>query len=235
MFACFVILSFTGETINECLLVLHTAATGVCQLYLALLHLRRAGQHFVIAWHIDYTADCINENVLWYGTQSEHILKPRRKGAAAVHFLEGACLLWESLSLFLAVVSTVCVAVRHVLQAALFLIISTVRWPQKMLLSKEDLDEWEKEQKKERKELQEQRQQVEKYLTVVEHFPSLHKTKRSWLLLPLKIEHSWRFLKGISSPQNVASGAIRALHEEHTTSWTWEDQSVWMNPFKTVL
>ncbi len=150
MFACFVILSFTGETINECLLVLHTAATGVCQLYLALLHLRRAGQHFVIAWHIDYTADCINENVLWYGTQSEHILKPRRKGAAAVHFLEGACLLWESLSLFLAVVSTVCVAVRHVLQAALFLIISTVRWPQKMLLSKEDLDEWEKEQKKEK-------------------------------------------------------------------------------------
>lgn len=171
--------SFTGETINECLLVLHTAATGVCQLYLALLHLRRAGQHFVIAWHIDYTADCINENVLRYGTQSGHFLKPRRKGPAAVHFLEGACLLWESLSLFLAVVSTLCVAVRHVLQAALFLIVSTVRWPQKMLLSKEDLDEWEKEQKKERKELQEQRQQVEKYLTVVEHFPSLHKTKRS--------------------------------------------------------
>ncbi|XP_016087162.1 uncharacterized protein [Sinocyclocheilus grahami] len=164
-----------GKTIGECRLVLHALATAVCQLYLVLLHLRRAGQHLVKAWRIDLTTDRINENVLWRSTQPEYVLKSRRK--ASVHFLEGVCLLWESLSQFLAVVSTLCVVVRHVLQAALFLIVSTVRWPQKMLLSKEDLDEWEKEQKNDRKELQEQRRQVEEYLTVVEHFPSLHRTK----------------------------------------------------------
>ncbi|XP_042634229.1 uncharacterized protein LOC122149041 [Cyprinus carpio] len=156
-----------GKTIGECRLVLHALATAVCQLYLVLLHLRRAGQHMVKARRIDLTTDCINENLLRCSTRTEY-LKSRRK--AYVHILEGVCLLWESLSLFLAVVSTLCVAVRHVLQAALFLIVSTVRWPQKMLLSQEDLDEWEKEQKKDKKELQEQRKQVEEYLNAVELF-----------------------------------------------------------------
>lgn len=164
-----------GKSVGECRLVLHVLTTAVCQLNLVLLHLRRAGQHLATAWRIHLTSDCMNENLLWHSSQPEYISKSSRK--AIVYFLEGVCLLWESLSLFLAVVSTLCVAVRHVLQAALFLIASTVRWPQKMLLSKEDLDEWEKEQKKDRKELQEQRKQVEEYINAVEIIPSLHKTK----------------------------------------------------------
>jgi len=83
---------------------------------------------------------------------------------AAIHCLEGVCLLWESLFQLLSVVSSVCVAVSHVLQGALFLILSTARWLQKMLLFKDDVDEWVKEQNQERERIEEQRRQVEEYL-----------------------------------------------------------------------
>lgn len=52
----------------------------------------------------------------------------------------------------------------RVLQGALFLGVSTARWAQQMLLFKEDVDEWVKEQKQQRKLLQKQRRQVEEYL-----------------------------------------------------------------------
>lgn len=148
--------SFTGKNINKCRLFLHAVATAVCQLYLALLPLHRVAQHFAKAWNIFRTFHA-EESIL------------RRLTKSAVPFLEGVCLILESLSLFLAVVSTLCVAVRHVLQAALFLIVSTARWAQqRLLLSKEDMEEWEREQEKQRKELQKQRGQVEKYVNAVE-------------------------------------------------------------------
>ncbi|KAL1254107.1 hypothetical protein QQF64_016336 [Cirrhinus molitorella] len=153
-----------GKTINECRLVLHAVASAVCQLYLMFLHLRHAAQHFAkVVWNIlsDISFDRFDEKLskasekecirylFWYFRN------------AAVRNLEGVCLVLQSLSQFLVVVSTLCVAVRHVLQAALFLIVSTARWLQQMLLSKEDLNEWEKEQKKQDKELQKQCGQIE--------------------------------------------------------------------------
>lgn len=158
---------FTGKTINECRSVLHAMTTAVCQMYLVLLHLRHAAQHCAkAAWTSIFQSLCPDDMLVRYGTDSErfgHVLKCFRSGA--VHFLEAVCLILESLAQFLTVVSTLCVAVRHVPQAALFLITSTVRWAQQMLLfSNEDMDVWEKEQKKPREEIQKQRGQLEQYL-----------------------------------------------------------------------
>ncbi|KAF4099873.1 hypothetical protein G5714_019999 [Onychostoma macrolepis] len=145
-----------GKNINKCRLVLHAVATAVCQLYLAVLPLHCVAQHFAKVWNIFRTFHA-EESLL------------RRLAKSAVSVLEGVCLILESLSLFLAVVSTLCVAARHVLQAALSLIVYTMRWAQqRLLLSEEDMEEWEREQEKQRKELQKQRGQVEKYVNAVE-------------------------------------------------------------------
>lgn len=155
---------FTAKVINECRLVLHSVAAAVCQLYLALLLLRHAVQQFArAAWKIliDYCVYEFNQKLSSFRTDEERFwdfLSYFRK--AAVRFLEGVCLLWESLSQLLAVASTLCVAVGHVLQGALFLGVSAARWAQQMLLFKEDVDEWVKEQKQQKELLQTQRRRI---------------------------------------------------------------------------
>ncbi len=160
----FIWISFlsTGKTINECRSVLHAMTTAVCQLYLVLLHLRHAAQHCAkAAWTI-FQSLCLDDVLVRCYTDSERFEHYR---SGAVHFLEAVCLILESLAQSLTVVSTLCVAIKHVPQAALFLIASTVRWAQQMLLfSKEDMDAWEKEQKKTREEIQKQRGQMEQYV-----------------------------------------------------------------------
>ncbi|KAK9956900.1 hypothetical protein ABG768_014605 [Culter alburnus] len=143
-----------AKVINECSLVLHTLATAVCQLYLALVLLRHAVQHIArAAWKIliEPRVNDFDQKLSSYSTDEErfwYLLPYFRK--AAVRYLEGVCLLWDSLSQLLAVASTLCVAVGHVLQGALFLGVSAARWAQQMLLFKEDVDEWVKEQKQQR-------------------------------------------------------------------------------------
>ncbi|KAK7133958.1 hypothetical protein R3I94_015724 [Phoxinus phoxinus] len=159
------------KAINECCLFLQTLATAKCQLYLALLPLRLAPGHFAkAAWSI-LTEPRVNDsdNILSTTDAVELLLYLLPYlGKAAVHYLEGVCLLWESLSQFLAVVSSVCVAVRHGLQGALFLIVSTARWLQRMMLCKGDVDEWMKEQNQQRERIEKQRRQVEEYLHAVD-------------------------------------------------------------------
>lgn len=158
---------FTGKAINECRLFLQSLATATCQLYLALLPLRHVAQHFAKAARNILIEPRVNDfnNILATTDGTElllYLLPYLRK--AAVHYLEGVCLLWESLSQLLAVASSVCVAVRHVLQGALFLIVSTVRWLQQMMLFKGDVDEWVKEQNQQRERIEKQKRQVEKYI-----------------------------------------------------------------------
>ncbi|XDV41260.1 hypothetical protein PO909_010153 [Leuciscus waleckii] len=140
-------------------------------LYLALLPLRHAAQHFAkAAWKISIEPFVNDSNNMLLspdeGVRLLYLLP--YLGKAAVHNLEGVCLLWESLSQLLAVVSSVCVAVRHVLQGALFLVLSTTRWLQQMMLFKGVVDEWVKEQNQQRERIKKQRRQVEEYLHAVD-------------------------------------------------------------------
>ncbi|KAG1938403.1 hypothetical protein F2P79_017793 [Pimephales promelas] len=126
-----VIFFVDGKAINECRLFLQTLATATCQLYLALLPLRHAAQHFAKAAGNIFIEPCVNVN------DSDNISSTKER-------------MLNLLS--------------HVLQGALFLILSTARWLQKMLLFKDDVDEWVKEQNQERERIEEQRRQVEEYL-----------------------------------------------------------------------
>ncbi|XP_051510477.1 uncharacterized protein LOC127415696 [Myxocyprinus asiaticus] len=162
LLAIWIIYFVDGKTINECRLVLHAVTTVVCQLYLALLpvryatvHFANAVWHFLIAVHNTDEKCCIGEHNCSEGFRN-----------SAIYYLEGLCLCCESVLHLLAVVSTLCVGVRHFLQGVLFLILSTMRWAQQMLLSfKEDVDEWDKEQKRKREASQKLREQVEEYLS----------------------------------------------------------------------
>ncbi|RXN32262.1 hypothetical protein ROHU_016353 [Labeo rohita] len=159
MYSCY------GKTINEFRLALHAVTTAVCQLYLGLLHLRHAAKRFA-------EADGFDDNILRYDTEAQRLeYTNNRFRKSTVRFLEGVCLILEALSQCLEVVSALFVAIRHVPQAALFLVVSMVRWSQKMVLYnlKEELDEWESEQKKQGKELQEQIGHLEEYLNT-DHF-----------------------------------------------------------------
>lgn len=80
-----------------------------------------------------------------------------------VHFFEGMCLFWESCTHLLSVVSTLCVCVRHVLQGALFLLLSTVRWQQKRVLGA-GKEEWEKNHERQRQAMLKEGEQVEEFL-----------------------------------------------------------------------
>ncbi|CAM4687630.1 unnamed protein product [Leuciscus chuanchicus] len=171
LLAIWILLFVDGKTINECRLFLQTLATATCQLYLALLPLRHAAQHFAkAAWKISIEPFVNDSNNMLLspdeGVRLLYLLP--YLGKAAVHNLEGVCMLWESLSQLLAVVSSVCVAVRHVLQGALFLVLSTTRWLQQMMLFKGVVDEWVKEQNQQRERIKKQRRQVEEYLHAVD-------------------------------------------------------------------
>ncbi len=214
---------FTGKTINECRLVLHAMTTAVCQLYLVLLHLRHAAQH--AAWTI-FQILFPDAMLVRYCTDSErleHVLKCYRSGA--VHFLEAVCLILESLAQSLTVVSTLCVAIKHVPQAALFLIASTVRWAQQMLLfSNEDMDAWEKEQKKPREEIQKQRGQMEQYLNP----DQLTRNKRRWELHSLKQHLVALFF----STSNLLSASLKGSSCDSYEKWRCVDLSLFC--FKTA-
>ncbi|KAL0165141.1 hypothetical protein M9458_040894, partial [Cirrhinus mrigala] len=154
------------KAVQQCRLALHAFATSVCQLYLVLLHLRHASQHAMVAVELAKVTFQL-ANAAWNNIDNVHVqLLFRNLSKLVVRCLEGVLLFGESLGQFLAFLSTLSVAVRHILQAALDLIVSTVRRAQKMLLSEEDLNEWESEQKKRRKELQEQTGLLEEYINL---------------------------------------------------------------------
>ncbi|XP_065112470.1 uncharacterized protein [Paramisgurnus dabryanus] len=156
-----------GKIINECRLVLHALTTAVFQLYLALLHLRRAMQHYVKGYWVFLRLLLIGELKDYCNDEERRMYKCTCPIKICVYFLESLCLFCEFFMHLLAVFSTLCVGLRHVLLGARFLLLSTARCLQQWLLAyffKGELEEWQKKQKMQKDEIQKEGEQVEGFL-----------------------------------------------------------------------
>ena len=119
-------------------------------MYLALLPLRRAGLHLV--------------------KSVKHFVDPETTPAkkGSLHFLEGLCVVFETIPDLLGVGLGLCAALCHGLQGALFLLASTLRAIQVNLFAQVngEKDRWEKERNRAREEEKRQNQKVVEYMTV---------------------------------------------------------------------
>lgn len=131
-----------GNAVLELRLLFHALTKAACHLYLALLPLRRAATHF---------ADCARFLVNHvqqppapegYQHQSQSMV---RKGT--LHFLEGVCVVCETVPNLMGAVLSLGSAFSHMMQGAFYILAATLRTIQLNLFSQMngEKDRWDRE------------------------------------------------------------------------------------------
>ncbi|CAJ1077126.1 uncharacterized protein LOC122999712 isoform X3 [Xyrichtys novacula] len=131
-----------GNAVLELRLLFHALTKAACHLYLALLPLRRAATHFI---------DCVRYMVnhaqrgsssQGYPVQTQPFV---RKGT--LHFLEGLCVVCETVPNLMGAALSVGAAFCHMLQGGFYVLAATLRTIQMNLFSQMngEKDRWDKE------------------------------------------------------------------------------------------
>ncbi|KAL6095706.1 uncharacterized protein ACO6RY_09575 [Pungitius sinensis] len=132
-----------GNAVLELRLLFHALTKAACHLYLALLPLRRAVAHF---------ADCAR-HLLNHAQQSPaahggsaHQAQPMAK-KGTLHFLEGVCVVCETVPNLMGAALSLGAAFCHMLQGGFYVLAATLRTIQVNLFSQMngEKDRWDKE------------------------------------------------------------------------------------------
>ncbi|TNN27210.1 hypothetical protein EYF80_062647 [Liparis tanakae] len=138
-----------GHAVLELRLLFHALTKAACHLYLALLPLRRAVTHF---------ADCARSLVSHAQQQTppppggsslllQHHHQPSSAKKATLHFLEGMCVVCETVPNLMGAALSLGAALCHMLQGGFFVLAATLRTIQVNLFSQMngERDRWDKE------------------------------------------------------------------------------------------
>lgn len=152
-----------GNAVLELRLLFHALTKAACHLYLALLPLRRAATHF---------ADCARYLVnhaqrapspQGYPIQSQPLA---RKGT--LHFLEGMCVVCETVPNLMGAALSVGAAFCHMIQGGFYVLAATLRTIQMNLFSQMngEKDRWDKERHRAKESEKKLNSKVLEYISV---------------------------------------------------------------------
>ncbi|KAM8831778.1 uncharacterized protein AB9W97_003210 [Spinachia spinachia] len=132
-----------GNAVLELRLLFHALTKAACHLYLALLPLRRAVTHFAdSARHLLHHAQ---QTPAAHGGSAHQAQPMAKKGT--LHFLEGVCVVCETVPNLMGAALSVGAAFCHMLQGGFYVLAATLRTIQVNLFSQMngEKDRWDKE------------------------------------------------------------------------------------------
>lgn len=154
-----------GNAVLELRLLFHALTKAACHLYLALLPLRRAAQHF---------ADCVRYLVS-HAQQApspqgylHHQIQPPLGKKGTLHLLEGMCVVCETVPNLLGAALSVGDAFCHMLQGGCYVLAATLRTIQINLFSQMngEKDRWDKERHRAKEGEKKMNSKVLEYISV---------------------------------------------------------------------
>ncbi|KAM3602953.1 uncharacterized protein V6R79_013994 [Siganus canaliculatus] len=153
-----------GNAVLELRLLFHALTKAACHLYLALLPLRRAATHFAdgVRYLINH-AQQPSPTPHGYLHQSQPLA---RKGT--LHFLEGMCVVCETVPNLMGAGLSVGAAFCHVMQGGFYILAATLRTIQMNLFSQMngEKDRWDKERHRAKESEKKLNSKVLEYISV---------------------------------------------------------------------
>ncbi|XP_021175277.2 uncharacterized protein LOC105930512 [Fundulus heteroclitus] len=162
-----------GNAVLELRLLFHALTKAACHLYLALLPLRRAATHFAdcaryLLGHVQQSPS-LQHGFLHMGQQQHQQQQQQplaRKGT--LHFLEGMCVVCETVPNLMGAALSVGAAFCHMLQGGFYLLAATLRTIQINLFSQMngEKERWDKERVRVKESEKKMNSKVLEYISV---------------------------------------------------------------------